>query len=138
MTWTAAIMPDDALPPDSLVKRIIDADKVRPELLAEAEEFLEEYADDFKALAELPLWETMLYAYGNAERPPDVKRGIVYAIAAEIEALRDHIVPEEPPAPDYINSDIGWIINTDEAIRRDERQRLRAQLTEQARIARGD
>jgi hypothetical protein len=51
MARHAGIRPDGALPPDSLVKRILDADKVRPELIADAMKFIDEYADDFKALA---------------------------------------------------------------------------------------
>jgi hypothetical protein len=106
MTWHAAEMPDDALDPTSLVGRMLNPEAVPPELVAEAEEFLEEYADDFKALAaseraELPLWRVM----DNAFRDDPGSDAPMHSIhregyAAEIEALRDWL-PRRPPKEFY-------------------------------------
>lgn len=89
-----------------------------------------------------PLWLAMLSAWGlwACKQPKvtpdgwDDSEGPGWAEV--IEALRDGLVPGEQPEPDYLCGDLGWIVNTEEAIRCDERQRLRAILTEQARIAR--
>jgi hypothetical protein len=106
MSWSPQIMPDEALDPDCLVGRILGVPDVQPGAVEEAVRFMEKYD------SEGPGW------------------------AEAIEALRDDLVPEEQPEPDYLCGDLGWIVNTEEAIRCDERQRLRAILTEQARIAR--
>ncbi len=143
MTWTAAIMPDDALPPDSLVGTMLNADKVQPEAMAAAMEFMDEYDDDLKALAdseraELPLWRVMEQAHeqeagcvidhmGNAVLgEPDW-----FTRAAEIEALRDHMLPPEPEPT------TGSCLDQRRAIWRRDNQ-IREYLTEQARIARGE
>ena len=54
MTWHAAIMPDDALDPDSLVGRILNPAPVRPELIADALQFMDDYDADFQAMADQP------------------------------------------------------------------------------------
>ena len=51
MTWTASLLPDDALPQDSLVAKILNADKVQQDAVDAAMQFMEEYDADFKALA---------------------------------------------------------------------------------------
>lgn len=111
MTWTAAIMPDDALPDDSLVGRMLKP-AAPPPATATPEP--------------MPLWLDMEFAGLNT---PGTPRD---AIAAEIEALRDWLVPEERTTPmlpgGYEETRTQW----------EERQRLRAQLTEQASIARGE
>lgn len=188
MTWTAAIMPDDALPPDSLVGRMLrpsaddvtwDTPKefrakgarvsgangepiaefvfdectmkdgetyrlsydeqtgtVRPDLIADAMQFMDEYDSDLQAMADtekaereatvepMPLWRVMVDAYNNS---PSVS--LEGAMAAEIEALRDHVLPTRPK-PDESNR-VAYYIWLHE-------QTLRAQLTEQARLARGE
>jgi hypothetical protein len=138
MTWTATLLPDDALPPDSLVKRILDADKVQQAAMVVAQQFMEEYADDFKALAAIekadlepspPLWRLMEKAYVSGEHATTDGRS---GTAAEIETLRDWLLPEEhltPMLPDGYDGTVA---------RWQERQRLRAILTEQARIARAE
>ncbi len=139
MTRTASLLPDDALPPDSLVRRIIDADNVQQDAVAAAMEFMDEYADDFKALAaseraELPLWRVMHAAYHEGMRAPGEHYG--YGMAAEIEALRDWLLPEEPEPVDLIRDQSRTASTAWQ--RWDERMSLRALLTEQARIARGE
>ena len=140
MTWTAA------LDPTSLVGQMLNPEPVRPELMAEAQEFLDDYGDDFKTLAAieraeqgtpppttpepLPLWRVISDAGTSG---PCSQRDI---LAAEIEALRDWLLPEESDpwladSPESMNSLAITAMYT-------ERQRLRAALTEQARIARGE
>ena len=90
----------------------------------------------------LPLWLGMLTAWGlwaakqpkSADDDWDESEGPGWAEV--VESVRYWLLPEEEPEPDYLCGDLGWIVNTEEAIRCDERQRLRAMLTEQARIAR--
>lgn len=138
MTWHAAEMPDDALPPDSLVRRIIDSDKVRPELIADAMEFMDAYDSDLQAMAdreraELPLWRVIHAGYwteAGVDVDDDFPPPVPECYAAEIEALRDWLLPEEPYCSD---NDL-----MSHYVARTERQRLRALLTDQARIARGD
>jgi hypothetical protein len=55
--------------------------------------------------------------------------------AAEIRALRDWLVPFEEVQGPYVNGPLGWVINTEEQHRCDERQRLRALLTAEAERA---
>jgi hypothetical protein len=81
-----------------------------------------------------PLWRVMAGAWSarvivgrlDAER---------LAIAAEIRALRDWLVPFEEVQGPYANGPLGWVISTEEQHRCDERQRLRALLTAEAERA---
>jgi hypothetical protein len=131
MTWTAALLPDDALDPASLVGGMLnpepECDDVPP--------VLPEYASSLPVLTEdvlspataepMPLWRVMEHA-GMHE--PGTPRD---AIAAEIDALRDSMLPDEPE-PHRAHGQPGspnWE-------RWDERRELRAWLTKQARIAR--
>ncbi len=109
-------MSDDALPPDSLVGRLLNPLKD------------ETGSGDVIFVAEpepLPLWRVMEEATGSCLNWEPL-----------IEALRDWQLPEEPVHPfDGRNaSNDEWLDRG--ALR--QRQRLRAQLTAQARIARGD
>lgn len=134
MTWTAAIMPDDALPPDSLVGRMLRPEPhyVSDEAFDALQSFIaEDTASPPPATVEhLPLWRVMATASLTHEmlRPGDPYRT---SLAAEIEALRDWLLPEapEPSAydgqPRYEQRHTIW--------QRD--NKLRAHLTEQARIA---
>jgi hypothetical protein len=62
-----------------------------------------------------------------------------YGYAAKIRALRDWLVPFEEVQGPYVNGPLGWVINTEEQHRCDERQRLRALLTAEAeRAEKGD
>lgn len=74
-----------------------------------------------------PLWQLMFQAYARA---PDTDEE---GYAAEIEALRDWLVPEEPEPTYPPGGD--WTL-TQSYISWQERQRIRALLTEDARIAR--
>lgn len=160
MTWTPKIMPDDA--PElagSLVGSMLKAEQansnptpndlpirssdVSPELIADAMAFMQEYDDDFKALAVMvkagqPLWQVMYQAYEDEPIPLDgdldVCNGISYA--AEIEALRDWLVPDEPEPVDLVRDQSRTASTAWQ--RWDERMDLRNRLTEQARIARGE
>ena len=181
MTWTAALLPDDALDLDSLVGRMLkpnatswqewpggecprcgyqdleirntaehgwatDGDQIRCRrcglvgwMDVDAEDACDEmFPDDYEELPDdwesppspdtaepLPLWRVMEHA-GMHE--PGTPRD---AIAAEIEALRDWLLPEDPAViSDSAPDDPIWA-------RFNERQRLRSLLTKQARIARG-
>jgi hypothetical protein len=81
MTWTAAVMSDDSLDPDSLVGRMLRQSE---------SEYLPNTTEASKAL---PLWIAMNDADCNASG------GYLHAIAAEIEALRDWLLPEQPEPP---------------------------------------
>ena len=120
MTWTAAIMPDDALDPDSLVGRML-----RPTVK-------ESLTVEKTVEKPLPLWQAMYRAYDDSY-PAEIGRSWedTDGYAAEIEALRDWLVPDEPepPSSPHMGS---WVNN---ALWR-QRDHLRARLTEQARIAR--
>jgi hypothetical protein len=76
-----------------------------------------------------PLWRVMQEAYCAADgttSPPDALDAPLYA--AEIEALRDLIVPEEP---EYPMGTCGI-----KQLQREERDRIRALLTAEAEKAR--
>jgi hypothetical protein len=83
-----------------------------------------------------PLWRVMAGAWSARVivGRPDAER---LAIAAEIRALRDWLVPFEEVQGPYVNGPLGWVINTEEQHRCDERQRLRALLTAEAERAEG-
>lgn len=120
MTWTASLLPDDALPDDSLVRQIIkptsNSDQIRN-------------SDPPTATVEpSPLWRMIDFARFREDLDDDSDDATV--CAAEIEALRDWLLPEEATTPmlpgGYDETYTRW----------QERQRLRSLLTEQARIAR--
>lgn len=71
-------------------------------------------------------------AYYSVTQHPDVlsEECERLTIAAEIEALRDELLPLET------SNTNPYEISEEEITRRSERQRIRARLTEQARIAR--
>ena len=82
----------------------------------------------------LPLWEVMYEAFWQCPR-----ENWRLSSAYMIRALRDWLVPEEPQEQPYVNTDLGWIVNTDNAYRWAERQRRPALLTAEAdRAERGD
>lgn len=130
---TAAVMSDDHLDPDSLVGRMLRQSE--SEYLPNTTEASEPPA----TVEPLPLWRVLERAHeqeagsmidylGNTvlgEPDRDTR-------AAEIEALRDWLLPEEPEPsaydgrPRYEQRHIIWTHN----------RKLRAALTEQARIAR--
>ena len=78
----------------------------------------------------LPLWRVMEQA--------DLATGPGYRnyLAAEIEAVRDRIVPEEPEPVDLVRDQSRTASTAWQ--RWDERMSLRALLTEEAAIARGE
>lgn len=141
MTWTADIMPDDALDPDSLVGRMLNPE---PEFTAEE---LEMIAAPWSYLEPPPLWRAMRRAYDQSSVPtaladaahPETGNCLTdrYGYAAEIEALRDWLLPEEPE-PEPTRTDRLFGPAREAYLRWHERQRLRQLLTEQARIAIGD
>lgn len=114
MTWHATEMPDDALDPSSYVGRMLNADPVRPEPVADA--------------AELPLWMVMEQADCNFGDSTDIAR--------QIEALRDWI-PRRPPKAFYeeICRELG---NYDVTMAGRTMDWVLDLLTDQARIARGE
>lgn len=85
-----------------------------------------------------PLWLVMADAYAvatgtNIRDSALIARGD----AAKIRALRDWLVPFEEVQGPHVNGPLGWVINTEEQHRCDERQRLRALLTAEAGRAEG-
>jgi len=122
MTWTADIMPDDALPPDSLVWKTLNAKPTsNPKQIRTLEP------------EPLPLWRVMHDAGDkHLELTPLTQHKDWHLHAAEIEALRDWLLPEEATPLAAVRS----YLPRPMIERMDERQRLRQLLTEQARIAR--
>ena len=132
IAWTAAVMPDDALDPDSLVGRMIHGWEPRPQSPEEVAAGLRQafrtciedgvvsplpVSEPPSATVEpLPLWR--LIAVAGVSGPCN-QRDI---IAAEIEALRDYLFPSGPPMFGTETMG-GYIYNV---------------LTEQAAIARGE
>ena len=140
MTWTAAVMSDDNLDPDSLVGRMLRCDDVSPverEITGDGSgESLPSFSNEPRVGAPSPLWRVMWDAFeASPPAPPDgpcdwTER---HGAAAEIEALRDWLLPElpEPPSAPHMGNFVHnalW----------NQRHHLRARLTEQARIARGE
>jgi hypothetical protein len=152
MEWQKAEMPDDALDPNSLVGRIRNAERInnarwdspmsvemiggwitdnQGEPIAEISFEGEEITGDGSGEALPPM---PLHVWIQSARLEAALTGhsIRQENAAVIDAARDFLLPEEP---DLISDSIPdcpiWA-------RWDERRRLRAQLTEQARIARGE
>ena len=121
MTWTAALLPDDALDPTSLVGRML-----RP-------------ATEESSAAEkpLPLWQVMYRAYDESY-PAEIGRPWedTDGYAAEIEALRDYL-PDMPPQELITQWEEEEGFTFSEVVRR-AMDWVRALLTEQARIARGE
>lgn len=160
MTWHAAEMPNDALDPDYLVGRLLKADKPKggpPEFLlvyqclpGEAEITGPEVRAIPPEPLPLCLWqilapvldEYILEALRAAD-DPDAEQEAEYPacrqeVSGVIEALRDWLLPEEP-CPDPRSEQIleaPWCEKSGTYYAWRDRQRLRAQLTEQARIAR--
>lgn len=152
MTWTAAIMPDDALPRDCFVGRMLnpepECDDVPP-VFPEDGSSLPVLTEDVLAAserAELPLWphdapalwEKMAMCW-SAAPTGSLSRRDRDAIAAEIEALRDHMAREvDKPLRSTLISK-GWVddFNADTLVRLIQRH-YSSYLTEQARIARGE
>jgi hypothetical protein len=121
MTWTAALLPDDALEPDSLVGRMLD---VKP--TSNSDQIRSSEPPPPATVEPMPLWRVMAKSApaGAIFGTPGV---VERRVAAEIEALRDMMLPEE------------FIPRSAQGARvavAKERQRLRAWLTGQAHIAR--
>jgi len=77
-----------------------------------------------------PLWKVMHRAHNDAGDP--FGNAACSAYAAEILAVRDWLMPEDPELPSYLKG-------SDMHIRQIERQRLRALLTAEAdRAERGE
>lgn len=118
-------MPNEALDPDCLVGRILAPQEIQSEPLAEAE---------------IPLWRVMHVSYwteAGADVSDDFPPAVPDCYAAEIESLRDWLLPDEHEPPMVRCSDP----TAEELLPRQlwrERERLRDLLTEQARIARGE
>lgn len=132
MTWTAGIMPDDALDPTSLVGRML-----RP--TTEESSAVEPVSNDQTGTLNSPagvketrpLWRVMSRAYDESAAPRGVLWDDHHGYAAEIDAIVQWL-PAMPPAeiwgnrqPDFFAAGLfmEWV---------------RTLLTEQARIARGD
>lgn len=135
MTWTASLLPDDALPPDSLVGSMLN-----PEPLKEDGQVFNK-ADAIKeppaTVEAMPLWRACQDAYYSVTQHPDVlsEECERLTIAAEIEALRDWL-PDMPPQ-EFIDQWCREYGDMDYTKVRRTMDWLRALLTEQARIARG-
>lgn len=143
MTWTASVMPDDALDPDSLVGRMIHGWEPRPQSPEEVAAGLRQafrkcikdgvvsplpVSEPPPATLELlPLWLAMARAEAKesgsqASQAHQFSRGYIQAWAPVILALRDWLFPSGPP---MFGTEIrvGHIYN---------------QLTKEAAIARGE
>jgi hypothetical protein len=140
-TWTATILPNYALP-DGLV-----ADRLRPQAippggqgvgLADLARLQAEQQPEpppapkpklaAEARPEQPLWQVVAKAMikqAGWPIPDPIPQKPRLQIAAAIEVVRDRVAPEEKPETDPILIP-AW----------EERQRIRAELTEHARIAR--
>lgn len=135
MTWTAAVMPDDALDPESLVGRMLRCDDVPPveqEITGDGSgASLPPFSNQPRVGDPLPLWRVMHDAYWT-EAGVDTSRSfpppVPECIAAEIDALANYLLPDS----DALR------INELAAAQQHLRRALRARLTEQARIARGE
>lgn len=151
MKWEKAEMPDEALDPNSLVGRIRNTERINNatwdspmsvEMIGgwitdnQGEPIAEiSFGGDQPQL--LPLWMVMTVASGQMLDSTFGDATSMQCWAAEIEALRDWLLPEEHEPPMVRCSDP----TADELVPRElwrDRQRLRALLTEQARIARGE
>jgi hypothetical protein len=128
--WERDEMPLDATDPDSLVGRMLGVGEVPP-VLPEDGSSLPVLTEGVLNGEPLPLWRAMERA--SISRPGLNRNWLVRA--AEIEAVRDFIVPKEPE-PSPVDPADG--APTAKWLRWHERQRLRDLLTQQARIARGE
>lgn len=150
--WTAAIMPNDALPPDSLVGRMLGVEEINKALLANETGPFDPGEPPPPATVEpmpLTLWQVLapilddciIEALCDLDDPdvePDPyhpeRRQEVFEV---IKGLRDWLLPDEHEPPMVRCSDP----TADELVPRElwrDRQRLRALLTAEARIARGE
>jgi hypothetical protein len=82
-----------------------------------------------------PLWLIMDNASWDrmkqgAYAPQDIR-------AAELRAIADEVVPEEPEPDAYVNTDIGWIVNTPEMHKWEQRMATRDLLLQAAAEAEG-
>ena len=124
MSWTAAIMDDDNLDPDSLVGRMLRCDDVPP-VFPDDGSSLPVLAEDVLSAEPLPLWRVI----DNAETLSWWNGGNqAQGTAASIEALRDWLLPDSDALP----------IDELAAAQQQLRHALRARLTKQAEIARGE
>jgi hypothetical protein len=132
MTWTAALLPDDALEPDSLVGRILNPE---PTFTAEEAKMIAAPWSCLEPPATVepvpPLLRAMTVASGQLLDATFGDATRLQCWAAEIEALRDLVLPEEPEPT------TGGCLDQRRAIWRRDNQ-IRTWLTEQARIARGE
>jgi hypothetical protein len=135
MTWTAAVMSDDHLDPDSLVGRMLRCDDVPP-VFPDDGSSLPVLAEDVLSAEPLPLWLVMARAEAkergsDAYLPLNFSSRCIKAWAPVIEALADWLLPDSDAlaidelaaAQQHLRHALEW---------------QRARLTEQARIARGE
>ena len=137
MTWTANIMPDDALDPESLVGRML---RPEPEITAEEAEMIAapwSYLEPPATVEPMPpLLRAMTVASGQLLDATFGDATSLQCWAAEIEALRDWL-PDMPP-PDLLQQWCDEAACYDLVMVRRTMDWVRALLTEQAGIARGE
>jgi hypothetical protein len=128
MTWTAAVWPDDVLPEDSLVGRMLNPEPVSKLYKLEPPAPVEPMP---------PLLRAVTVASGQLLDATLGDATPLQCWAAEIEALRDHMAlgVDESLRTTLINK--GWVddFNADTLVRLIQRH-YSSYLTEQARIAR--
>jgi hypothetical protein len=83
-----------------------------------------------------PLWRVMQDAFTDATIMHGYGR---HGYAAELRAIADVVVPEEPKPDLYIGTDMGWMVNAPATYKWEQRMATRALLLAEAeRAEKGD
>lgn len=137
MTWTAAIMDDGSLDPDSLVGRMLrcdDVPRVEQEITGDGSgTSLPPFSNQPRVCEPLPLWLAMARAEAmvigsHASEPNQFSGGTIKRLAPVIEAVANWLLPDSDALP----------IDELAAAQQHIRHALRVRLTEQVRIARSE
>jgi hypothetical protein len=97
---------------------------------------------DHQPQQDRPLWEVMRHAYDQSSVPStlidasDPSTGDCltdrYGYAAEIRALADEVVPEQPEPSPYVDSIMGWVMDQNPHVEWKTRQAIRQRLLAEA------